>query len=41
MTNTFTHLATVVDKLQAEGKTVKVTKLPSASKAYRRSAWSK
>ena len=41
MSNTYAHLASVVDTLKANGKTVTVTKLPAASKAYRRSAWSK
>ena len=41
MSNTYTLLAQTIDHLQAQGKQVKVTKLPPASKAYRRSAWSK
>ena len=41
MSNTFTHLASVIDTLAAEGKTAKVTKLPSVSKGYRKSAWCK
>ena len=41
MSNTFTHLASVIDTLAAEGKTVKVTKLPPARKGYRKSAWCK
>ena len=41
MTQSINNLLTIVDTLQAEGKAVKVTVLPPASKKNRRSAWSK
>ena len=41
MANTYSLLSQTIDQLQAQGKTVKVTVLPPASKKNRRSAWSK
>ena len=41
MTQSVNNLLTIVDTLQAEGKSVTVTKLPPARKGYRKSAWCK